>query len=454
MDDRKKLRELTEELAKVEGNIFFLRAYSPNNPLNMLGDKNKPGAQPPKNGTTSWIVGTVAMLLLFPPAALYTGYRAYQANKTYKARLEDWNGDQNVKNNLVKMVTLQEKRREEILVELKKLCADNPSLDGNYWWKDQKMNPAVAGDVVQTILPGTTLSDDEWQFGLFHQLWTVEDGAYLYLMDMKTYGVNIYAQDALEMANPANSKILYKNDALLKAKTEGFQLTHLYAYNVEPIQEVTKSTIRTAVDKEAERVAYQRKLDIQESILNGIGTRSFMSDAEMQATGRIGMGEYVDRSLVRGMYEADFEEKLAARDEYEERSTYSKSFRGLSRIALYNCADVLISLEPKTNGHCAAILVPRTEQKAMCLFVRSLQEGNPFVGRLERYGDMPEFELIDSGAAPSIRMAVDKLLSNPDMINLLHLKDRDVLEGKPENMDQYEYTYLVWKDNPLGRVKK
>ena len=26
-DDRKRLREMMEELAKVEGNIFFLRAY-------------------------------------------------------------------------------------------------------------------------------------------------------------------------------------------------------------------------------------------------------------------------------------------------------------------------------------------------------------------------------------------------------------------------------------------
>lgn len=451
--DKKKLRELMEELAKVEGNIFFLRAYSPNNPLNALENKSEPGAKPPKNGMIPWIAGTVATLLFFPPAALYTGYRAYQANKAYKAKLEDWNGDQNVQNNLVEMVTMQEKRREELLRELRKFCADNPSLDGDYWWKDKKLNP-VLGDAVQTLLSGTTLSDDEWQFGVLHQLWTVEDGTHLYLMDMWNYGVNIYAGDALEMANPANSKILYKNDHLLNAKTEGFQLAHLYAYKVEPIQEVVKSTVREAVDKEAERAAYQRRLDIQESILNGIGTGNFMSDAEMQATGRIGMGEYVDRSLVRGMYEADFEAKLAEKGEYEERSTYSKRFRGLSRILLYNCADVLASIEPKTNGHCAAILVPRTEQKIMSLFVRSVKEDNPFVGRLERYGDMPEFELLDTGDAPSIQMAVDKLLSNPDIIRQLHLKNRDVLEEKPENMDEYEYAYLIWKDNPLGRVEK
>lgn len=448
---RQELRDMMEELAKVEGNIFFLRAYSPNNPLNIAGDQTRPGTNPPKNRMMVWIVWTVVMLLLFPPAALFTGYKAYQANKAYKAKLEDWNGEQNVHNNLVSMVTTEEKRREELLGKLRELCADDPSLDGDYWWKDTKVNP-VLGDVVQALLQGVTASDGEWQFGLFHQFWTVEDGGYLFLQDMWNYGVNIYAKDALEMAEPARSKVLYKNDDLFNARAEGFQLAHLYAYRVEQIQEVVKSTVRMAVDKEAERAAYQRKLNIQESIINGIGTKTFMTDLEMQATGRIDMDEYVHGSLVRGMYEADFEEKLARKGDYEERSTYSKRFRGLSRITLYNCADVLISLESKTNGHCAAILVPRTEQKIINLLVRSVQKDNPFVGRMERYGDIPEFEELDTEEAPSIQMAVDKLLSNPDMIKLLHLKNRDVLAEKPENMDEYEYAYLIWKDNPQGRA--
>ena len=76
--------------------------------------------------------------------------------------------------------------------------------------------------------------------------------------------MNLCAKDAMEMADPANSKIIYKNNRLLNEKAEGFRLMHFYAYHVEPIQEVRKSTVRTAVDKEAERRAYQRKLDIQE----------------------------------------------------------------------------------------------------------------------------------------------------------------------------------------------
>lgn len=107
------------------------------------------------------------------------------------------------------------------------------------------------------------------------------------------------------------------------------------------------------------------------------------------------------------MFEADFEQKLAARGDYEEHSTYSKSFRGLSSIVLYNCADVLISLDPATDGQCAAVLVPREEQHIMRLTVRSVEKDNPFVGRLESYGDLPEFEVLDAGGVPSIKMAVD-----------------------------------------------
>ncbi len=447
-DNRQKLRELAEELANVEANIFVLRDFSPGNPRHEQKEAAQIG-NPPKNGMTSWIAGTVAAALLLPPVALYTGYRAYQANKVYKKKLQEWQDDQKVQNNLKEMVIHQENRRKEILEDIQKLCAADPTLDKNYWWKAKEVTPTM-GDAVEALLPGKEVTVGEWQFGLLHQFWTVESGAYLYLLDMKKYSVNLCAKDAIEMADPANSKVIYKNDRLLNGKAEGFRLMHFYAYHVEPIQEVRKSTVRTAVDKEAERSAYQRKLDIQESILNGIGSRNFMTDEEMQLTGRIGTGEYVDRNLVRGMFEADFEQKLAARGDYEEHSTYSKGFRGLSSIALYNCADVLISLDPATDGQCAAVLVPREEQHIMRLTVRSVEKDNPFVGRLERYGDLPEFEVLDEGGAPSIKMAVD-LIANPDMCKLLQLQNRDVLEEKPD-LDKCEHAYLIWKDNPKSRA--
>lgn len=86
----------------------------------------------------------------------------------------------------------------------------------------------------------------------------------------------------------------------------------------------------------------------------------------------------------------------------------------------------------------------------MRLTVRSVEKDNPFVGRLESYGDLPEFEVLDAGGVPSIKMAVD-LIANPDMCKLLQLQNRDVLEEKPD-LDKYEHAYLIWKDNPKSRA--
>ena len=94
-DNRQKLRELAEELANVEANIFVLRDFSPGNPRHEQKEAAQIG-NPPKNGMTSWIAGTVAAALLLPPVALYTGYRAYQANKVYKKKLQEWQDDQKV----------------------------------------------------------------------------------------------------------------------------------------------------------------------------------------------------------------------------------------------------------------------------------------------------------------------------------------------------------------------
>ena len=71
-DNRQKLRELAEELANVEANIFVLRDFSPGNPRHEQKEAAQIG-NPPKNGMTSWIAGTVAAALLLPPVALYTG---------------------------------------------------------------------------------------------------------------------------------------------------------------------------------------------------------------------------------------------------------------------------------------------------------------------------------------------------------------------------------------------
>lgn len=449
MDAKKKeLKNLAEELADVEGNIYILKDFSKQNPLSAANREEDKDSRPPKNGMTKWIIISVVCLFIFPPIAIYTFYLAYKTNKVYKEALEKWMEEGTVKNNLIEIVTSQEKRRAELIEKLDAILKERPDLDGKYWWKAGK-NPAYDG----ALLRGKEPAEPEWNYALLNHVWFREEQDTIYLEDMMSYFVGIEAKDGLAMVSPENGAVLYRNDDLLSEKARGFQLMQLYAYAIEPIEEITKSTTRTAIDKEAERAAYQRRLDAQEIALNALGSKNLMTNQEMQMTGKMSMEEYVHEDLIRGMYEADFESKLRARGDYDERTSYSKGYHGLSRIVLYNCADVLISVEEKTNGHCAAIVVPRTRQKLIQLFVRSGKKDNPFVGTLESYAGNPGLSLLESEGDPAIRMAVDKLM-DASGAKLLHLKDRNVLAEQPEGMDEYEFAYLTWRDNPKARETK
>lgn len=316
----------------------------------------------------------------FSAADRFGLYKAYKENKLYKAELDRLVQEPTVEEEGTALVTALENRREELLNAMRKICEENPSLDGNYWWKANK-NPAFEGQ----MLPGKLPNEPDWHFLLLNQPWFTESPNGFFLENMQTYNVGISYRDSIAMINPDLYAIIYKNNVLLTDKAPGFVLAHLYAFSVEQIEEVTRSTQRTAVDKKAEMDAYRKKLDNMEIALNGLSRRTLMTNEEMQLTGRSSMEEYIQDELVRGMYEADYESKINAWGDYEERTTYSKGFHGLYRVILYNCADVLVSQEEKTMGHCAAILVPRQEQK---------------------------------------------------MIQIL---------------DEYEFAYLLWRDNPRSR---
>lgn len=446
--DRTELRSLAEELAKVEGNIYYLKDFSDRNPLKNEGEGAK--KQPPKNETTKWIIISVVLLILFFPAAIFTLYAAYNANKRYKKALEAWMDDGKVKDNLTTMVGSQEEKRKELLSRIGELCRKDPALNGNYWWKFGK-DPAVHGLAMEALLPGKEAKSSEWKFAMLNQMWFQEAGDVIYLYDMTEYAVLIEGKDARAMLEPGNGAVIYQNKDLLTEKAPGYALWHLYAYTEQPIEEISKSTTRTAVDKEAERAAHQQKLDLMEIGLNAIGSKDLMTNKEMQMTGRMSLQDYVQEDLVRGMYEADFESKLSARGDYDEHTTYSKGFRGLSHLSFYDCADILISVEEGTMGQCAAIVVPRENQKITQLFVRSNKKDHPFTGRVESYDGNPGLTLSDGVGSPSIKMAVEQLFT-PSNIEFLHLKNRDVLEEKPEGLDEWEFVYLMWMDNPKGRA--
>ena len=89
--------------------------------------------------------------------------------------------------------------------------------------------------------------------------------------------------------------------------------------------------------------------------------------------------------------------------------------------------------------------MPRAEQSALNLIVRTTKD-TEFGGRLEPYGSSDAVE--DGGIVGkmSIQMAADQLLHGETREQLLRLRKRDVLAPRPAGLDDYEWAYLIWRD--------
>ena len=443
---KEEMRELAEELAYVEDSIRLMEKYSRRNPLSDVskGIVNH-GKKAPVNAMKKWLIISGVGVVIFPPLTIYGLYRAYSENKRYQVQMEEWNKECSDLEALTAHVTDLEAKRDGLIEKLEAICKAEPSLDGNYWWK-AGLNPAFDFN----LLPGRQLN---WQFVLLNHHWLSEKAGGLYLEDMQTFSISIPFEDGKKLVDSGDYAIVYKNDDLMRKNEKGFVYTHLYAYYLEEVQEVTKSTTRTAIDKELERQAYRQRLDQQEILLNAVSRKALMTNEELNMTGRSSAEEYMQDSLVRGMLEADAEAKLSARGDYEEHTTYSKGFHGLYKVTLYNCADVLVSRKDNDEPICAAILVPRESQKIVQMYVRAAKRDNPLCGRIEPYGREPGYQELEPEGekiGPSIQMAVDHLLDAADA-KILEIKNRDVLAEQPKDLDKYEFAYLIWKDNRRSR---
>lgn len=450
-------RKLAEELAKVESDILKLGKFSKRNPANV--QKSVPSSvEKPKTVAVFLVIAVVAFFaqkmlmeknmnyaLVADSILLASLVKAYMEWRNYRTDVRELKRNTATANEGTGMVTLLENRREELIQKLNQMCAANLALKKNYWWTAGK-NPAFEA----ALLPGVVPDYNQWAFGQLNPAWFTKKNGGIWLEDMNTYGITFDREETLKVIKSKDNVALYQNPALLSASAKEFLVTYFYAIGLEEVKEVTASTRRTYIDKDAERAAYQRKMDGTEIVLNAFSRNAMMTDAEAQATGRISMQEYIDGQLVRGMYEADFESGLSARGDYEESTTYSKGFYGLYHLTLFKCAEILLSLEKRTNGHAATILVPRTEEKSVSLMVRAKHNDNPFCGYLEPYGGRKAIEVGGVQGVPSIQIALDHLMNPTDASNL-HLLQRDVLADRPEGLDDIEYAYLIWKDNPRER---
>lgn len=434
--DKEVLRPLAEELARTEGNICLLGKFSAQNPENSgkTPQKKKKDYSPVKK----WLLWSIPAVILFFPAAFYTFFKAYSEYNRIKNAPEEMTEEERGR----ELVTRLEEKRAEIISQLNQMIQDNPKLDGNYWWKLNK-NPAFEGK----RMPGTIPDPAVWKYVCTHHYWFSETPAGYILEDMMRYFVGVGPEDARKLFDPQKVKIIYRNEELLQRKnTKGYLLMHLYAVHTEPIEEVRKSTTVTAVDRKAEMARIRQKLDSIEIARNAALHKELMTDQERLLYGKSTVQEYVNDNAWRDLAEANAEARLRERGETETHDRYYKAFLGLYRVFLYNCADLLMNAEQTAHLECAAIGVPKTEQKIVQLYVRAPKGDldNPFHGRLESYDGEDAIEEFEGGV-PSVRMAVDQLM-NPEAARHIKLRKRDVLAPRPKGLDDYEFSYLIWGD--------
>lgn len=447
--NRELLRELSEEVAKLEQHIYELRFYSERNPKGLSAQKKSP----PKNGARKWLilVAVIAVLFFYTfdfdirllPVVIISTLTfgliplilAFRANKAYRKKRSEWDAEQAAEQEAVQRLMKAEELREQCVKKLREMCEADPSLDGDYWWKAD-WDPVLA----ETQLPGFVPDLNEWKLAWMNHPFLERKEKLVHLADMEQTPVTIREAGVDEILD--GGAVLYRRDDILEDRDQDFLISHLYAYAVEPIQEVRKNTTWEKVDREAEMDAYRQGQDELESWLNLMGGEGFIDNDTRLLMGNMSANDYLRESMFRDLREMDYEDKLNARPDYEENTRYTKGFYGLSRIRLYNCADILLSTSEAHPGECAAIVLPRENQRILQMIVRSGDKNDPFVGRLEYYRDEPGYRQTNALGKPSVRMAAE-ILFDPDVMENLDLAPRDVLAERPEGLSPLEFAYLM-----------
>lgn len=441
---RQEFRKKAERLAKLEGSILAAADYSMENPAN-YGRKEATPKQLYVWLTAAAAAGILWKLLgnggvlsiVFGGGCLLALYKAYMEWNNYKANhSEDREGRR-----ITDRVTALETERKQLISDLNRMRAENPVLKGTYWW-DMNKNPAVDGQ----RLPGKVPKADEWQYGVFNPVYLSGGKGGVYLEDMCDTEVLVDGDEVRELLKRGNDRqiAVYRDERLLSSEEKAYKVLKLYAYDRREIEEISATTTRTKIDKEAQLASYRGKLDAMEIGINALKGRNLMTNEEMYLYGKADLQRYASDGLRRAVLESQKESRIAAQGDYEEHTVYKKGFNNLSRLIFVCCADIYASIKPETNGEIAAITVPRAEQSILQMTVRSI-DGKPFAGRLESYAGEDSLEEVGKVGRLSVEMAIDQLM-NPKMREWLHLKKRDVLAEKPDGLDEYEWPYLIWSD--------
>lgn len=382
--------------------------------LNLIGD----------GGVTTIVLGVVLL------GALLKAYLEWGVYKKQKEKQREVGQVSDTVSDLAD-------RRRSLIGQLNEIRQKMPEKSRRYWW-DMNISPKGFNSAK---LPGTTV--EGWQFTAAFQVTVNERADGLYCEDFYDYAVSVSAEE-VEQAMRNGGVAIYRDEEVLSRPHDMFACIHLYAVRSTPIEEITSSTTYTSVDKEAEMEAYREKLDAGEVLMNAAVGDGLLTNREAALYGKRSVSQFGQEEFYRGMAELDRQEKIDAMLDYEENTTYRKTFRNLYKNEFLSCAMVFLSMEENTLGKTALIVLPRQEVSSVTLTVRLDKPKQALSGYLERYMGNEALVMGGHTIRPSIKMAAEQLFGG-EFREQLHLKELDILAEKPSGLTDAEWCYLVWQ---------
>lgn len=450
MAGREEFRKLAEQLAELEAQILTGRAASNQqwNPMWEIQGQKK--AQTTlavclavaaiaavllklmgDGGIKTMILGVILL------AALLKAYLEWGVYKKQNAKLKQARQG-------FRAATDLEGRRKELIGKLDVMRRADPGLNKKYWW-DAGISPNGFASVE---LPGTTLSSD-WEYVVAQQVTLTEREDGLYCEDFVDHGVGVLSSEVEELVQSGNAAVLYRDEAVMSRPHEMFLCKYLYALDCQPIEEISTSTTRTRVDKEAEMRAYQDRLDAREVLWNAATGDGLLTNREAALYGKRSVSEFQREELYRGLAESDRQSKINAMPDYEEETQYRKVFRNLYVDEFVTCAMIFLSLEEQTAGKVAMVILPQVEVPSLTITMRAESAEHPSCGYLEHYMGQDALVMGKHNFRPSIRMAADQLFGG-EWGKVMGLRKLDILAEKPSGLSDAEWCYLIWKNQVTG----
>lgn len=341
---------------------------------------------------------------------------------------------------LFEEVEKMKEARTTVLAALNTMRAENSELAGTYWW-DTGIEPSYT---VALQLPGKFIRPGDATFtGLVNQLVFSDLPDGIYMESYITHKVSVPPKAVEEMLNSDDMAVIFKSKRILSQEHEKFTVMQIYSIYMEALEEIKSSTVRVRIDKEEEMRAYREKLDSIERSMNF--SEGYITEQEAALYGHRTAEDAIEYGNFRDTLEIEHKRKLDAQPDFEETTRYKQVIGNMWDYTFVTCAYVFLSENSSSNGEIALIVLPRKEQPVVHLTMRADNPEEPFCGYLEKYLGKDALTVGQRNIRPSIRMLTNYLTEDDGKDCLNQLVRCNILSSKPQNLEDSEWCYLVWK---------